>query len=211
MKTEPTADETTRVFSNLLRAVSEQDEPRVNDALTSLELELLRLVSRYGPRACDISALKQAARFGAMKAASKFELRRSKNFVAFARMAIKRVIQDEIDRMRREHLVLWDDLQFLLAPQKIFALEPMCESPARELERTEASTEAIATVRAWVAQRPARQKEYIRLHFGEGLTKAQAARSMGISKAAVTKMHDSLMAAGREELANMEGHLTFLN
>src|SRR5207249_3970116 len=106
-----------------------------------------RLVRYFSPRACDTPALEQAARFGALKAAAKFEPARSEDFGAFAKMTIKDAVKDEIDRICRQRLPLLDDLPNVVSD---VLREEFVPSPAFNLVRAESLSAVTENVRTWV-------------------------------------------------------------
>lgn len=195
-------------YSSLLDAAAVGDDWELDQAVLHLAPEFHRLAAAFRPRYCDYPVLEQAARAGALKAAAKFDPLKSKDFAAFAKMVISHAIGDEMDRILRGRLILLHD--FKPWEQAKFAPEPVQETtPANLIERAEAGNEVIHTVRSWIEGRPSRQKEYIRLHFFEGHTKAETARWMRISKAAVSKLHAAVIAAGKSGLATLKAELAY--
>ena len=194
-------------YLNLLHAAAAPDELKLDVALLQLSPEFHRLAAAFRPRYCDFPLLEQAARTGALKAAAKFDPARSKDFAAFAKMVITHAIKDEMDRILRGRLLLLHD--FNPCEQSQIAPEPVQEGPGVLMERAEVSGEITQAVRSWIASRPPRQKEYIRLHFFEGRTKAETARWMRISKAAVSKLHSAVISAGESGLAAFKTEIAF--
>lgn len=211
MKTDLAPDEGDSAFTELLWAARNCDDIKINDSLSRLRPQMRPLVLHCRPKPCDFSIFEQAAFWGALKASAKFDPSRSSDFSAFARMAIKCALQDEAGRMRRSGLLLLADVEDGADAFEKFTAGSGGVCPAVELESKEARREIRIGVQAWIAKRPVRQREYIRLHFTEGFSKAESARRMGISKAAVSKLHAAVVAAGRMELAGLEQHLIHLN
>lgn len=201
------------LLDGLVEATRNSNTVQINVALRALDsrLRAIVIVSRYARQASDIPPLHQAACQALIRAAEKFDSSRGKPFEHLANRAIRNAILDELKAQSRatRNLDYFGETDTL----DTWMSDHDGEQPSvlDEIVHHEARAEAQLHVGNWVKRRPVRQREFIRLHYEEGLSKSETARRMRITKPAVTKLNAAILRAGRHDLAWLEESLIYLN
>lgn len=151
----------------------------------------------------------QAARLAMLVALRRYDPARATPFGAYARKDVHRAVAEVVfDASRRRDLQRSDGRdadtrhQPTVASLSRQALPPDVEAVDADDYRLVEERPAIEAVRAFVDGLPLSQRRVVDLVFWEGLTKAEAARQLGISRAAVGQMLSRVYAQGREVLAS---------
>lgn len=125
----------------------------------------------------------QGAYLGFLDGLTRFDPDRGTNFGAFAskyvRGGIRQSISGSIDL---RGVPLGSDLEI---------------EDERPLIAEVLDHEGLASVREFVASLPPRQRRVIELMYWDGLSQAEAARTLGVSRAAVNALHSKVISRGR--------------
>lgn len=182
---------------------------RINDCSTVdrfyriLEPEIQMLASVYGRNGAICSELAQDIRIALWESANKFQPDRGVPFHRYVRTAIsnRAIYHLRSEKRRNKRFPLCAEIGDDEVHRSIG--DPGPEHPELGLLRNVDSTYIRGRIASWARTLSPRHQQLLELHFVQGKTKAEAARTMQISKAAVTKAGAAIVASGQLALADL--------
>jgi RNA polymerase sigma factor (sigma-70 family) len=192
-------------LEELKEAVARDDDPAISRCFGKLQPYLRATASRYSCRECDWPSLEQVAFIAIVRAARQFDSSFGRPFEHYACVALRNAVLDEVRQMA-EYYNRFESIEMRLASDE--ARHSCCEALAPSpfdlialAERVNARKSALET---WISERSERQRLLVQMLYFDGIRKTEAARRLGVSKAAISKLNSAMLQAARSELAGLE-------
>lgn len=191
------------VMQCVCAATQRGDRTEQNVQLQRLQDMVEALADRPGADASEVRDSGQVALIALLKAAHNFRHAHGKPFARYARKVMANAVRDKFRAELRANRLGRDRAMAIDVHHHLQLVRGTC-CPPPDLAADEHQAQLERRVRDWVNGCPPRQRELIELCYDRGMKPAEAARTMGISRAAVKKLHNAIVTRGRKELSAVQ-------
>lgn len=190
--------------SNALKAydaaIRSGDQRAATAAYSNIKPFLAGVARTYCKRPADWPRYEQAGLIAITRTCGQFDSDRGKPIQHLVRVAVKNAMLDELRKDKSWGRVELSGLDYIAVDNPRFHCH---DTPSDSLVRSELRAHLAAQVRIWLEDCTPRQRDFVRLHFFDGLPQARVADRLGVSKAAISKLRKTTLNRARVQLADV--------